>query len=288
MAYKEPKEYTKTYGEYRELPAFAPFTETLEEWGIPADEEKLTKLYGFYRMLYRGNSVMNLTAVIEDNEVLFRHYLDSLSLVKAVPEMACPEAAPQHKHPEESGLILNHPEESRPKEKPAVTRIIDVGTGAGFPGMPLAIFLPGVQFTLMDSLRKRTDFLKECASGLGLENITVIQARAEDLARDAGHREQYDLAVSRAVADLSVLSEYVLPFVRVGGTFVAYKSVKAAEELAGAEAAIGKLGGKAGESISFDLGRDTGERTLLRIEKVRSTPKVYPRKAGEPERKPLK
>ncbi len=264
MAYKEPKEYTKTYEEYRELPAFAPFEETLEKWGIPADEEKLAKLYGFYRMLYRGNSVMNLTAVIEDNEVLFRHYLDSLSLVKAVPELACPE------------------------EKPAVTRIIDVGTGAGFPGMPLAIFLPGVQFTLMDSLRKRTDFLRECASGLGLDNITVIQARAEDLARDAGHREKYDLAVSRAVADLSVLSEYVLPFVRVGGTFVAYKSVKAAEELAGAEAAIGKLGGKAGESISFDLGRNTGERTLLRIEKIRSTPKAYPRKAGEPERKPLK
>ena len=228
--------------------------EEIKSLGIEPGRDDICRLMEFYELLIEKNKVMNLTAITDLDEVLVKHFADSLSLVKAF------------------------------ELKDGMT-VIDVGTGAGFPGIPLAIFFPNVRITLMDSLAKRIGFLDEVKEKLSLANVTTVHERAEDLARDPKYRERYDLAVSRAVAKMSVLSEYLLPFVRVGGYMAAYKSVGTAEELAEAGKAIKVLGGGNTEAVSFSL--HDMERTIVKVEKIRSTPPLYPRKAGTPSKKPI-
>ena len=210
----------------------------------------------YYEMLVEKNKVMNLTAITEFEEVLDKHFLDSISLAQYVD--------------------LTKP-----------VSVIDLGTGAGFPGMPLKIMFPDLKITLADSLNKRILFLDEVISELGLTDIQTVHARAEDLAHDPNYREQYDYCVSRAVANLSSLSEYCLPFVRIGGSFISYKSGEIEEELAAAKKAIFLLGGQFDRVIPFQLEGTDLNRSFVVIRKEKKTAKTYPRKSGMPTKKPL-
>ena len=219
----------------------------------PRQEQVFEK---YCHLLSHWNEFMNLTGITEKEEVYEKHFLDSLSVVK----------------------LLDMRE---------VQRVLDVGTGAGFPGIPLKIVFPHLQVVLLDSLRKRVDFLEKAVRELGLESVCCVHARAEDLAREEDYRQGFDLVVSRAVADLAVLSEYALPFVERGGSFVAYKSIHAGEEVEKSSAAIELLGGQIKEKTIFQLPGTKINRMLLRIEKVSDTPIEYPRRAGKPLKKPL-
>lgn len=212
----------------------------------------------YFEILTEWNQVMNLTAITEFQEVLEKHFVDSLTLLKLIPDLAM--------------LKLS---------------LIDVGTGAGFPGIPLKIVFPDLRITLLDSLGKRVRFLNEVIERLSLEDISAIHGRAEDFSRLPAYREQYDLCVSRAVANLSTLSEYCLPFVKEGGLFVSYKSERVQEEAEKAKRAFFLLGGEEEERISFLLPGSQMSRTLLSVRKKAPTPKKYPRKAGLPTKEPL-
>ena len=223
---------------------------------ISLSEKQLQQFLSYYEMLIEKNKVMNLTAITEKEEVIDKHFIDSISFNKAMD----------------------------------VTRslkILDLGTGAGFPGIPLKIAYPNLEITLLDSLNKRIKFLDEVIEALGLEGISTIHGRAEDYAKQASYREQFDICVSRAVANLATLSEYCLPYVKEGGCFISYKSGSVEEELEQSKKAIFELGGKVKEVIAFTLPETDIERTFVVIEKVRKTPKKYPRKAGLPSKEPI-
>ncbi len=220
--------------------------------------EQMSALHIFFENLVQWNEVMNLTAITEEGEVYVKHFLDSLTAVR----------------------LFHTVDVSR-------GTLIDVGTGAGFPGLVLAIAFPNLQVTLMDSLNKRIKFLEDTVNKIGLKNVNCVHARAEELARNAKYREQFDFAVSRAVANTSTLSEYCLPFVKVSGAFIAYKSEKAEEELVSGRKAIEILGGKLEVQDEFVLPGTEFNRTLLVIRKEKSTAKKYPRKAGTPSKEPL-
>ena len=208
-------------------------------------------------MLVEWNKVMNLTGITKRDEVDEKHFVDSLSVVQVFDVDKC-------------------------------KKVIDVGTGAGFPGIPLKILFPDMEITLLDSLNKRIQFLNAVIEELGLKKINTIHGRAEDFAKKEEYREQYDLCVSRAVANLSTLSEYCLPYVKVGGAFVPYKSGEIDEEVNAAKNAIKILGGKIVQVKKFTLpGSDIG-RSFVKISKVSKTAKRYPRKAGLPSKEPLK
>lgn len=223
--------------------------------GIDLSEKQFLQFEKYYELLTEWNSFMNLTAITEHEEVLKKHFLDSLSIVKAV-------------------------------KMEDIHTVMDIGTGAGFPGIPLKISYPHLKVVLLDSLGKRVKFLNHVINELGLEDISAIHGRAEDFARQAEYREQFDLCVSRAVANLSSLSEYCLPYTRKNCLFVSYKSGKVEEELENAKRAISLLGGKV-EHVSKFMLTDAGERALVVIRKEKHTPNKYPRKAGLPSREPL-
>lgn len=233
---------------------FDKFVDELNKLSITLSEKQLEQFRIYYEMLVEKNKVMNLTGITEWDEVLEKHFLDSISLIRAID-------------------LSNE------------IRVIDMGTGAGFPGLPLKIAFPNLKITLADSLNKRVKFLQDVIDELGLENIEAIHGRAEDLAKDKNFRQQYDLSVSRAVANLSTLSEYCLPFVKIGGQFISYKSGDCDEEVETSKKAVFVLGGKIKEVIKFELG-ESG-RSFIVIDKVNGTPKEYPRKAGMPAKNPI-
>lgn len=232
-------------------------TEKVKELSILLNDKQIQQFEQYYNILVEWNKVMNLTAITEYEEVVEKHFLDSLTIVNAI-----------------------HVEK--------IETLIDVGTGAGFPGIPLKIAFPHLKVTLLDSLNKRIKFLNEVIDLLELNDIKAIHGRAEDYAKQAEYREQYDICVSRAVANLATLSEYCLPYVKVDGLFVPYKSGKIDEELKSSEKAVSILGGKVEEVVKFQLpGTDIG-RSFVKIHKIKETKKKYPRKAGMPTKEPLK
>ena len=229
----------------------------LQKIGMKLDDIKIRQFDEYYRMLVEWNKVMNLTGITEYEDVWEKHYIDSLSIVKI--------------------QNMDHFE-----------KLIDVGTGAGFPGIPLKIAFPHLKVTLLDSLNKRIHFLNAVIDRVELKDIYTIHGRAEDYAKQETYREQYDLCVSRAVANLATLSEYCLPYVKIGGMFIPYKSGDIDDEIVDSEKAVKILGGKLLKVEKFELpGTDIG-RSLVQIEKVKNTGNKYPRKAGMPSKEPIK
>ncbi len=237
---------------------FDSFTSDLREFHIEISEEKKDQFLDYYKLLTEWNSFMNLTAITEFEEVMKKHFVDSVSLIKAFPDLA----------------------EKR-------YTVMDVGTGAGFPGIPLKIVFPHHKIVLLDSLNKRVSFLNEVIDKLGLSEIEAFHGRAEDYARKKEFRENFDICLSRAVANLSTLSEYCLPFVKKGGYFVSYKSEKISEEFENAKNAIMALGGAYEKQVEFYLPDSDIYRNLFMIRKVNNTSLKYPRKAGLPSKEPI-
>jgi 16S rRNA (guanine527-N7)-methyltransferase len=232
-----------------------------EQFHITLTDTQLEQFRIYYDMLIEKNKVMNLTAITEKDEVILKHFADSLAVFSSVKACSC--------------------------WTTQTVSLIDIGTGAGFPGIPLKIAFPKLQVTLFDSLNKRINFLNEVISALELTGITALHGRAEEGGRNKALREQFDFAVSRAVANLSTLSEYCLPFVKTGGYFISYKAADIAEEQKQAQNAIRTLGGKLLEVPQILLPDSDIGRSFVTIQKVKATPKAYPRKPGTATRQPL-
>ena len=229
--------------------------EYFEENKFNCSEEQLDQFVKYYEMLLEYNKVMNLTAITEKHDVFSKHFIDSVQVMKF--------------------FDFN--------EK----KIIDLGTGAGFPGIPLAILNPNSKFTLVDSLRKRLDFIDTVCETIGLKNVTTNHSRFEDLARKDEFRNKFDYGVSRAVAPLNVLLEYSIPFINVGGKFISYKSIEGKSENNSSIKAQEILKCKFEETYDYELPGNDSIRNLLVFEVIEKTPAKYPRKAGVPKKKPL-
>ncbi len=227
----------------------------LLDFGLTTTQAEQFEVY--FNLLVEWNEKINLTAITEENEVITKHFIDSLMCF-------------------ESGVLNDG------------TKVIDVGTGAGFPGIPLKIAAPKIEVTLLDSLAKRLNFLNEVTDKLNLDSITTVHARAEDGGRDDNLREQFDVATSRAVANLSTLSELCLPFVKVGGYFVSMKGPGVEEELAAAENAIKILGGRVEKVVPYEIPTTDLKHNLVIIRKIAKTPSKYPRMAPKPSKTPIK
>ena len=227
------------------------------EMNIELTPEMLSAFDSYYHMLVEKNKVMNLTAITEKDEVILKHFVDSISVAAAVPEFS------------------------------KKAKILDVGTGAGFPGIPLKITFPDTNVTLLDSLNKRVLFLQEVTDSLGLKKITAIHDRAEDAARKPELRGRFEIVVSRAVAALPVLAEYTLPFLKEGGYLICYKTPEAEKELEEAAHAISVLGGGKSSIYEYTLPGTDITRSFIVIKKIKATPKAYPRKAGTAKKNPL-
>lgn len=232
------------------------FEQELNELGVRLNDIQKEQFDRYYELLVEWNRVMNLTGITDYDEVNLKHFTDSLTIVR-----------------------INNMEN--------VSTLIDIGTGAGFPGLPIKIAFPHIKVILLDSLNKRIKFLDKVIDELNLDNVFTLHGRAEDYAKKVEYREQFDTCVSRAVANLSTLSEYCLPFVKEGGNFISYKSAESDEEISHSEKAINLLGGKINRVEKFVLPGSDMRRALVKIDKVKSTPKKYPRKAGMPGKEPL-
>ncbi|WP_138204201.1 16S rRNA (guanine(527)-N(7))-methyltransferase RsmG [Haloimpatiens lingqiaonensis] len=224
---------------------------------VDFNEDKYNKFILYKDMIKEWNKKINLTAITEDEEIVKKHFIDSFKIFKFEKLKEC-------------------------------KKIIDIGTGAGFPGIPMKIVKENLEITLLDSLKKRITFLDEVINNLKLENVETIHGRAEDFAKDKKYREQYDAVVSRAVANMTVLSEFCIPFVKKGGYFVALKGPAITEELEEAQKAIKILGGKIQQIIEVDIDGSDLRHNLVVVKKIKETPKAYPRKAGVVSKKPLK
>lgn len=226
-----------------------------ENIDIDFSVEQMDKLYRYMEILIEWNEKMNLTAITEPNEIILKHFIDSLTILKEI----------------KTG-----------------NKVVDVGTGAGFPGIPLSIMNENIEMFLVDSLNKRLVFLDNVSRELNLKNISIIHSRAEDFGKDKRYREQFDIAVSRAVANLSTLSEYLVPLIKIGGKCVCMKASDAEEEINQAQKAINVLGGTIKNIEKFNLPESDIGRTVITIIKEKNTPNKYPRKAGIPSKDPIK
>lgn len=229
----------------------------IADLGFPVEDKTIGQFLAYMEGILFWNDKVNLTAITDREEFIRKHFLDSLT--------CCP-----------------FPETEKAE------KIIDVGTGAGFPGIPLALMFPDKKFTLMDSLKKRLKIIDELVGESGIANVRTLHGRAEDLGRVKEHREQYDLCVSRAVANLAVLAEYTLPFLKLGGTLLAYKGPEALQEIKGSGEAIRTLGGLLSEERRVTIPGLEASHVILVINKIKPTPPAYPRKAGTPAKEPLK
>lgn len=242
------------------------FREIVAETGFLINEKQISGFKTYYRLLTEKNKVMNLTTITDYDEVVIKHFADSL-LVKKV--------------------IINLKNEGYEIKEPEEAKIADVGTGAGFPGVPIKICCPDSEITLIDSLNKRIRFLEEIIDELGLKSIKTVHGRCEDIGNDVAFREDFDMCLSRAVANLAVLSEYCLPLVRKDGFFIAYKSADSDEEIKKAYNAIKKLGGELCCVKKEALPGSDIKRSFCVIKKTGHCPAKYPRQAGIPTKKPL-
>ena len=221
---------------------------------IEMNNEQAEKFYKYMKLLIEWNEKINLTAITEENDIILKHFIDSLTVLKYINQ---------------------------------TDRIIDVGTGAGFPGIPIAIMMSNTKITLLDSLNKRINFLNDVIKELDLKNIETIHSRSEDCGKDISKREYYDIAIARAVANLTTLSEYLLPFVKIGGKMICMKGSEVEEELKNADFAIKELGGEITLKDEFCLPESDIKRNIIVAKKVQYTPKKYPRKAGLPSKEPI-
>ncbi|GMQ58600.1 16S rRNA (guanine(527)-N(7))-methyltransferase RsmG [Vallitalea sediminicola] len=231
--------------------------EGAEKLGFNLTDTQVKQFNRYYELLIEWNNKINLTSIVDEKEVIIKHFLDSIA-IKKVMDISVSKS------------------------------LIDLGTGAGFPGIPLKIVFPHLKVTLVDSLNKRVNFLSNVIDELSLEDVDCIHSRAEDLGNTDIYREQFDLCVSRAVADLSILSEYCIPFVRCGGYFISYKSSRASDEIEMSRTAIVRLGGYLDGTKNVEIPFSEIERTFVSVKKDKITPKKYPRKAGKPKKNPLK
>ena len=234
----------------------ASFADRLEKAGLTLSPHQMDLFETYRALIKEWNAKIDITAITEDREIDNKHFIDSLSIFRQI-------------------------------KTPSQARVMDMGSGGGFPGIPMKIYEPGLEMTLVDSLKKRVDFLREVIDRLGLEGIRCIHARAEDLLRDPKERESYDLVVSRAVAPLPTLLEYCLPGVKINGQFIAMKGPGGQEEVIQSDRAIKTLGGHLERVDRFLWTEDKYQRTLVLIQKVKETPEKYPRGQGKPRKSPL-
>ena len=226
----------------------------IQKIGVNLNEIQIKQFYGYMKILLEWNEKINLTAITDENEIILKHFVDCATIAKYVKE---------------------------------VDSVLDLGTGAGFPGIPLKIIKPKIKITLVDSLNKRINFLNELIKEIKLENIETIHSRAEELAKNKEYRESFDIAASRAVAPLNVLAEYALPFVKIGGKLIAMKGSNAQEEVEMGKKAVNVLGGKIKSIEKLELPDTDITRNIILIDKIKNTPKGYPRKAGKPSKEPI-
>ena len=231
------------------------FKKLAKEINLDIDRSKIIKFYEYMNLLLEWNEKINLTAINEQNDIILKHFIDCLTIKKYLKDN---------------------------------DKIVDIGTGAGFPGIPLAIMSEANKFTLVDSLNKRVNFLNDVKEKIDLKNIEAIHSRAEEFGQNKIYREKYDIAVSRAVANLSVLSEYLLPTVKVGGKVICMKGSQVQDEINEAKYALKELGGVIKLTDEFCLPETDMKRNIIVIEKIKNTQKKYPRKSGTPSKQPLK
>lgn len=231
--------------------------EACEEVGLELTEDQYNKFIDYMKLLQEWNEKINLTAITEDEDVIKKHFIDCIKIFK-------------------SNAVKN------------AKNIIDVGTGAGFPGLPIAIMNPDVKVVLLDSLNKKINFLNAVVSKLELKNVETIHSRAEDGARNVNLREKFDIATSRAVANMAVLSEFCMPYVKVNGYFVALKGPSIEDELKEGQKAITTLGGNLERVIEVTIEETNLKHNIVEIKKINKSPKTYPRKAGTITKKPIK
>lgn len=237
------------------LPEYISFFHSLviSKLEVNLSDSQLQQFFFYADLLIEWNQKINLTSIVEPEEIAVKHFLDSLTLAKFVEG----------------------------------NKIGDIGTGAGFPGVPLKIFYPEKTFYLVDSLAKRLDFLNDVIQKLNMDNVQTVHSRAEDIGRNVQYRSSFDTVVSRAVAKLPVLLEYAIPLLKVGGVFLAAKGSQGEEEITEAENALSLLGAEIRDIKKFNLGSGAEHRSIIIVEKVKETPSIYPRKAGTPAKKPL-